>query len=195
MTTPTAVGMTDATRSSSVPQRSGRVWPVLVVSLIALNFAAVAVTVGLAVRDDSVAVEPDYYAKALNFDALARARAASAALGWKTDISLRPGPGEDHTQLHVRIADAQGRPISDAAVAAELFASARAAHRQHLTLAPASDGVYTAKARINRAGLWHVRLCAKRGEDSYERSTDLLVPDEPAAPADRPANRSIRPPA
>lgn len=193
MTTARPAGLHDAPAPTAAPRRSGRIWPVLVVSLIALNFATVAVTVSLAVRDDSVAVEPDYYAKALNFDEVARARADSAALGWTTDISLRPGPGDDHTQLHVRIADAQGRPVTDAAVTAELFASARAAHRQRLTLSPAPDGQYTAPARIDRAGLWHVRLHAHRSDDIYERSTDLLVPDETAEP-DRPS-RPSRPPA
>ena len=57
---------TDASPAASAP--SGAKWPVIIVGLLLLNVAVCAVTVTLSLRNPAD-VEPDYYDKAMNWDA------------------------------------------------------------------------------------------------------------------------------
>lgn len=54
--------------SENRPRPSGRKWPLLVVGLLSLNVCVCALTVAAATRSPAV-VEPDYYKKALDWDA------------------------------------------------------------------------------------------------------------------------------
>jgi len=161
------------------PRSSGRVWILMILGLISINVVIVGVTVYFALSDKSVAVEPDYYAKAVRFDQTMRQREASAKLGWSADPSLRPSPDGRSMQLAIAITNRGGQPVEGALVQAEAFASARAARRQELTLAPAADqpGVYLADVIIDRPGLWRIRIAVRRGEEFFVRDTDLIVPD------------------
>ncbi len=79
----------DATASK---RSSGRMWPVMIFSLLSMNAGIVGVTLYFALSDKSAATEPDYYAQAIDHDATMRRRAASLRLGWKAMATLRRRP-------------------------------------------------------------------------------------------------------
>lgn len=157
-------------------RNSGRVWPMLIVGLILMNMGIVAITIYAATRDPSVATEPDYYAKALNFNETIRQREINAQLGWSADCSITAT--ERNTELSVDLRDRAGRPITGATVSAVAFASARSGQRQTLTLASSRDtpGVYAAPIRIERAGLWIVRVSVRHADGVFTHDTELMIP-------------------
>lgn len=166
--------------SRDVPRRgSGRVWPVIIISFMTMNATIVAITVYLAVSDRSVATEPDYYAKAIGFGSTIRQREASNRLGWEADPLLRATIDGRSVELVIFLRDREGRPINDAAVSAVAFANVRAGERQAIVLKSVDPdtGGYSALIRIDRSGVWNIRMTATRGEDTFLRDTDLLVPD------------------
>jgi len=171
----------DAERPSrAAPRRgSGRIWPVIIISLMIMNAGIVATTVYLAVSDKSVATEPDYYAKAIDFGSTIRQREASNRLGWKTAPMLRAAIDGRSVELVISLFDREGRPINDAAVSAVAFANVRAGDRQTIALnsVDRATGAYSAPIRIDRPGVWNIRMTAVRGDDTFVHDTDLLVPD------------------
>lgn len=161
----------------AAPRSSGRAWLLMVVGLLAMNASIVAATVFFAVRDDSAATEPNYYAKAVAYGDTIRLREAGKRLGWKAEPTLRPAADGLSMELAVTVTDRDGVPIDGAAVTAEAFANARSGDRQSLQLARLAGGEYAAPVRITRSGLWRVRLLVRRADDAFAYETDLLVPD------------------
>ncbi len=168
-------GTTTPDRAPS--KRSGRIWPLLIVMLIGLNSSIVAITIYFASSDRTVAIEPEYYAKALKFDDTIRQREASNALGWTATSAIRAAEGSRGMALEIAIVDRDGRPVADAKVSAVAFASVRSGERQCIALCPSSSstGMYTGRIRIARAGIWHLSITAKRLDDTFLQETDVLV--------------------
>ncbi|MFN7020151.1 MAG: FixH family protein [Phycisphaerales bacterium] len=155
--------------------RRGRLWLLLPAGLLALNVVIVGVTVTLAVGDKSVATEPDYYRKAVNFDDEARLREESRRLGWKAEVTLGVEGGTQ--RLVVRLNDASGAPVEGAAVRVEAFAHVRSGDRQRLAMkgVEGEPGAYAGAVGVDRGGLWRVNVSAERGEERFVHRTELLV--------------------
>lgn len=143
----------------------------LLVTLIGTQVSVLA-----AVLDDpTFSTEPDYYRKAVDWDArMARAR-ASDALGWSARVQVEPAaPGSLHApSLMVALSDRDGKPVSGARLRAIALFNARAA--QPLTLAPTevAPGQYRAEFGPRHAGVWELRLTAERADEHYETSLRL----------------------
>lgn len=166
-------------RVPGAPVRRSKIWPGMIFALIGLNMTIVGFTIYFATADRSVATEPDYYAKALNYDAEIKLREASRALGWTASAGLRPAADQRGMDLTIALADREGKPIEGAQVSAVVFANVRSGNRQTLTLSQdSSASVYAAPVRIDRSGVWHVRVSAVRGDQTFARETDLLVPGQ-----------------
>lgn len=164
---------------SPVTRRVSWMWPGMIFGLIGLNVCIVAVTVFYATRDPSVATEPDYYAKAVNFDQTIQQRTTNARLGWGATPSLAADADKRAMNLSVVLTDRNENPINGAEVSAVVFASARSGHRQTLVLRTVDPvaGRYAAPIAIDRAGVWEIRITAVHGGETFTRETDLLVPD------------------
>lgn len=151
-------------------------WPMMIFALIGLNMSIVAITIYAATSDPSVASEPDYYAKAVDFNQTIRQRETNARLGW----SARPSIHVDNQRslLSVTAADADGLPIANAAVSVVCFPTLRSKDRQVLALTPIADntGVYSAPFRLDRPGLWNFRISVTREGSIFTYDTDLLIP-------------------
>jgi nitrogen fixation protein FixH len=155
----------------------GWYWPVGIVGLLVSGAAANIGFMIVANRDASFAVEPDYYRKAVDWDRTMAQEARNAELGWRVSARLEPIDG-GRARLVARVADRDGRPVTDAAVVAEAFPSARARDIASFTLAPAGpDGAYVVTLTRARPGLWELRLRVTRGEQVFTRtlSQDLAV--------------------
>jgi nitrogen fixation protein FixH len=126
-------------------------------------------------QDKAFAIEPEYYEKALRWDATMAQERRNIALGWTASATLvlaRPGrPGE----MEVALSDAAGRPLDDAVVSVEAMHNARASQRYHATLAEALPGTYRATMDAHRPGEWEVRVTAQRAEERFTRTLRLTV--------------------
>lgn len=148
-------------------------WPAAIVGMIALHATGMIVVILIATRDPSFAVEPDHYQKALSWDAFSARRRASQALGWHATARTDATPDGNHTRtLEMDIVDGDGRPVLGAQAAVLAFAHARGQERLRVDLVEGAPGRYTARAAIDRPGLWELRLVARRGQDTF--TTTLL---------------------
>lgn len=163
---------------------SGARWPAMIIGLLSLNVCIVAVTVVLATRDASFAIEPDYYKKAIEWDRSARERDRGIALGWEVSVE-RAGPREGaaspllRVKLHGRpVSGGDGAPLDGAEVRCEVFAQARSGQRYDVVATGVGGGVYEAEVPLTRGGVWEVRLKIKRGPDTVSCVRSLRVPGE-----------------
>ena len=154
--------------------RVGRWWVRGVVAVLAGVVALNVWVIRLAASGGGVNAEPDYYRKAVAWDAEQAAAVASAALGWHATAAVAARTG-DHTVLRLTLVDAEGTPVRDAAIsvtarwngdATEALTGAAVAH----------DGIWSVALPLTRAGLHEVRITAVRGGDRFGQLLKLDVP-------------------
>lgn len=141
--------------------KDGRWVPFMIVGLLAISVVANVILIGYAHNDPGFAVEPDYYEKAVEFDEIQAARAASDRLGWRVSVKA------ERERLEVRLFDGDGKPVSGAEMSVEAFHNARANQRIKGTLSAEAPGLYAMRAPFARPGIWEYRLEAVRGEDHF----------------------------
>lgn len=151
-----------------------KLFPGIVFLLLGVNATIVGITVYLANSDRSFAVEPDYYQKALRWDAQVQQREQTLALGW--DVRLDPGAqGAAGRHVQISIRDRDGRPVEGARVRVTAFPAARAADRFGAEFDPSEPGVYRADMDLAQPGLWEFDVLATRGGDQYTNRLRVSV--------------------
>jgi nitrogen fixation protein FixH len=160
-------------------RRSGAYWPWLIIALLAAGAGANVALLVVTARDTSFAVEPDYYRKALEWDATMAQQVRNATLGWSVRVVFEPAAEPGLTRLVARVTDRAGDDIVGAEVGIETFHSAHASHVLTANLAPESSGAYTATLPLDRSGLWEVRVRVVRGEQVFTASIDHDLPARP----------------
>lgn len=144
----------------------GPLW--LVFGLLAMNFAIVGATVTLASRDTHFAVEPDYYQRAVDWDATRLELERSDELRW--DLRLEAADAVSATgkrTLTVRLNDQSGQPIRSARVDGLAFHHGAARSRTDVTFVERGPGIYQGDVPLVEAGLHEVRLIATRSDERF----------------------------
>jgi nitrogen fixation protein FixH len=163
---------------SGSPSRRGLRWPIAVAAILAATVGANIYVAVLANDDPSFAIEPNYYQRAIHWDdEMAQAR-RNDALGWHLAPTLAPIAG-GRALLVVRLTDAGGATIQDAAIRVAAFHNARAGDVRDADLHPRGDGSYAAAIAMQRAGQWELHFQATRGSDRFtalERVEATLAP-------------------
>lgn len=145
-------------------------WPAIVIAMIAVNLAGMIAVIMFATGDPSVAAEPGYYAKAVGWDEQAARLRAGVRSGWSMRTRVESG------RLVMRLTDAEGKPVSGAAVEVEAFAAVRSAERTRAAMIEAEPGVYATAAPELRPGLWELRYRVRLGEVDVERAVEWSTP-------------------
>jgi hypothetical protein len=136
--------------------KPGALWPLALAGVLGLTVVANGVLLYTA-RSDAVAIEPDYYRKALAWDsAMAQAR-RNVGLGWRVEGRLEPDG-----RLRLRLSDRHSG-LGGAAVAIEGFALAHAARRYRAVLRPTAEGGYEGTLARPAPGLHQVEVRVERG--------------------------------
>lgn len=150
--------------------KDGKWFPWMLVAILLVSVGANIYLIVRAHSDPSFAVEPDYYAKAVDWDRLQEERAQSEALGWDVVVDAR------HTELRIRLTDRLGRPIDGAVVEVEAFHNARAAERVRGVMLPRGKGVYVLEHDFERSGLWEYRLAAIQADRQFKHVARQELP-------------------
>ncbi len=143
--------------------KRGTGWPIAVATILGLTIAANVWIVRVANRDPSVAVEPDYYQKALHWDDELAQRARNDSLGWRLTPALHDTSTDAAGTLDVTLEDHGGTPLSGARISCR-------GHSQHAGEpphhpAPARRGSWRVSRRFSRRAAWDVGAavrCAPR---------------------------------
>lgn len=153
----------------------GYQWPVMIVGLLVLGVAAnVGILLkGIEAKDD--AIEPDYYRKAVNWDASQVALAKSRELGWKVDLTpsvvesatgAAANPGLGQVTVRGSLLDDAATPIDGAKVVIEAF-SIRKSGQRTTAHATTEGGRFSLQLPYTASGLWEFRIEATRGNETY----------------------------
>ena len=143
-------------------------WPFVIAGALALHVAASLIVVYVATSNPSYAVEEDYYAKSMAWDATRTQARVNADLGWALAVSANPpsAPGEQPV-LEVRLSDTSGAPVDGAVIAVEAFHNARSHDIIRAPLQGAGNGLYRATLPMRRDGRWELRFTVDRGTDHF----------------------------
>ena len=123
------------------------------------------IVVFIATSDPSYAVEEDYYQKAIDWDLKRAQDRTNENLGWLFEFEVAPPerPG-DQPRIEVHLADADGAPLTDAAVTVEAFHNSSSGDILRAVLAPSEvPGVYRATLPMQHNGKWELRFTVDQG--------------------------------
>ena len=133
---------------------------------LALTYFAVTSSTGLVTKHP--------FDEGNGYNAILAAAARGDALGWHGKLAIAPqkaGP----VVLGATITDKDNALLAGLAVTAHIERPVEPVPEIELSLPEANPGHYTARAELNRAGQWDVRIVARRGDDLYEFSERILV--------------------
>ena len=164
--------LTNEAASKRREKRARRVWTSVIVGFLLLEVGLCAAGVTAALHGKPV-VEHDYYNKALHWDDQEALVQASAALGWKADLSV----GADATSngeraLMLRLTNRDSTAIQDAKVSIAFFHHAHPLELTQTELGAVGGGVYAASVPLNRAGVWEFRLTIHRAAKAAGSAKD-----------------------
>jgi len=134
-----------------------------------------AIVLSLMGGDPSIAIEEDYYERAVAWDDERAARAASDALGWTAAIEIGPAPGlPGRGEARIALTDRRGEPVDGARLSARIFHQARAAEATEAVSAAATAGLHRLEVPGARAGYWRVEIEARRGGGRFIEERTVL---------------------
>jgi hypothetical protein len=157
-----------APRRPRAPQpltRAARFWAAFPLLLLGGMLLGWGYMVAIALDDPSFSVEPDYYRKAVGWDAHQRQVAHDRALGWALSSDLVATRGG--AELSARLVDADGALVTGATVEVEAFHVARGAEIFRATLVEGPGGTYRAALPLRRAGIYELRFDVGRGPQAF----------------------------
>ena len=146
--------------------KPGTMWPLIIASALGLHVVGSLVMVYFATSNESYAVEPDYYRKALAWDDKRAQDRANTELGWQLDYTVVPAAAGQDPTLRVELTTDDGEPVTGTTVTVEAFANARRDDILTATLNPVESG-YVTTMPMRRDGLWEFRFTVTRGDDLF----------------------------
>ena len=148
--------------------KSGRLWPWALGLVLGLTVAGNFWVMKLAGSEPSMAVEPDYYQKALAWDSTVNQQRINAALGWLLESKLTEGSGDGaRPTVEVVLKNAAGEPIDSAVISVEATHNARAGEIYKVRLAAQGMGSYRATLESARRGIWQLRFEVTAGGERF----------------------------
>lgn len=173
-----------AATPTPLPRGRGLGWPIAMTLVLATTVGVNLFVYRIAASDPSVAVEPDYYNKAVHWDDELAQRRLNRELGWRSAITLSAGNGMGGAgELSVRLTDSTGAPLEGATVSAQAFPVARANQVAALELVASagdaddgSQGIYAAPLAVTRRGRWEVRLAVTHDGDRFTSTQQVELP-------------------
>ncbi|MCU0303707.1 MAG: FixH family protein [Thermoanaerobaculales bacterium] len=146
--------------------KPGVLWPAVIAGALALHVLVMAAMVWVATTNDSYAVEPDYYAKALAWDERRAQERRNAELGWRLEFTVVPAAEGADPVLRATLVDDAGVPVTGARIAAEAFSNVRRDEVLTAILGPSREG-YEAAIPMHGNGRWELRFEVTRDQDVY----------------------------
>jgi nitrogen fixation protein FixH len=157
-------------------QRARRFWVSLIVGLLGLQVAIGVAAISLATGDGSVAIIPNYYQSAVNWDTTRRARQLMGDLDWKLQRSVGPVQSKSQRrEFRVQVSDASGQNVENLNIAARVFHHAHGDTIYQLKLDEIQPGIYATSTALCQSGLWQVDLQIEGDHGIAADSSELWV--------------------
>lgn len=162
-------------QTSELNQGKFSIWPIIILSLLGLNMTICAITVYAATRNPaSVSVEPDYYRKAVEWDAQRQIWSTPDELGWVVEASTRVEEGRALVDMSIT-----GR-TAEVGLRAQAFHRLRPDVRTEIMLVRTDiDGqtsTYTGVLPEYRTGIWELQVRDDSQHVRFVRTVELIEP-------------------
>ena len=173
--TPSSTAQTMTTTTKPAPQRKSLWIPGLFIGLMSLVVAVNGTMMYLAEHTFSGLDTDKAYQEGIEYNAILKNAAASAALGWTAKAEFVDITGGHH--LVVRIADKAGKPVDGLVLTVHLVRPISTAFDQLLTLQPSGTepGLYGADVQLPGAGNWELRISASAGSTPWQTTERVFV--------------------
>jgi nitrogen fixation protein FixH len=149
--------------------KKGWYWPWIIAALLFFTAGFQGWLIYAATHDPSMAVEPDYYRKAVAWNARMAQDSLSESLRWTTSVALGV-IARDGARVTLRLSDSTGVPVNGARVRVVAIHNLDGSRHIEGALEPGGDGSYTARLPLDRTGLWELRVDAIRGREHFTAS-------------------------
>ena len=171
----TARNTTTMSTTRTEPQRKSLWIPGLFIGLMLLVVAVNGTMMYLAEHTFSGLDTEKAYLEGIEYNAILKNAAASAALGRTAKAEFVDIAGGRH--LAVRIADKAGKPVGGLMLTVHLVRPISTAFDQLLTLQPSSTepGLYGADVQLPAAGIWELRISASGGTTPWQTTERVFV--------------------
>lgn len=158
-----------------INRRAAWRWGSFVMGLLGLQVAGGLIAILLATGDKSVAVVPNYHAKALNWDEEVATRAASASLGWNCEVRQTP-PGTLPAGLRLTLHDREGLPVRIRSGEVWFYQHTRASEIKRVAVVGGLFNGLELQHCFKEFGLWQVHVDVQGIHDErFVDSQTLMV--------------------
>ncbi|HVO04924.1 MAG TPA: FixH family protein [Candidatus Cybelea sp.] len=159
----------------SQPQRRSLWIPGIFVGGMLVVIAVNAALVYFATHTFSGLDTDAYYQEGVQYNAVLKDAAASAALGWSAKADIQPNGGS--RRLSLWITDKSGLPLTGLKVSVHMVRTISTAFDQLVTMQPSAteQGVYVGDVHLSGAGIWELRITATGGKVPWESTQRLFV--------------------
>ncbi len=169
--------------------RFPRRWAWIAAAFLGGHVVLMTTAVTLAVRGHGAAgITPDYYEDALRWDEQRARQRESDALGWRVDVTPDIWlDAEGQRTVRINAADANARPIADAAIELTAFHRLAPKAKREAVAQRVAPGVFEARLPMQRTGEWRITVTMRRGDDTFARTLDQIIaapPSKPTTPTD-----------
>ncbi|MFN3190570.1 MAG: FixH family protein [Aureliella sp.] len=137
-------------------RRAKRLWMSGVVALLGTQILIGAFSIYLSKSDPTVAVVPNYYHNAVNWDATRRGFEHMRDLGWEVAI-VDSSSAAGQASFLIELTDEE-EPVSDRRITGELFHHALAQERHQVRFEETGPGIYRVVLPAGKTGLWQLNL-------------------------------------
>ncbi len=149
-------------------------WPWILGGLLLFMVTSSLAFLRVALSHPDPLVVEDGYTAGRDYNERVRAARRGEALGWQLSLAADLQGSEAGVQVAVR--DAGGRPVAVDRVVLSRVRPAEGGLDAELDLAPAGFGDFAGRVALPRAGRWHLRVRAERGDDAVERTFAVWAP-------------------
>lgn len=140
----------------------GKHWPYVIVLMLLAHASLMIGTIIYVSSKGDTYVDPEYYAKSVDWDAQRAMKEAAAEQGWTVRVNAHPvGDDPSLRDVEIELRDTQGQAIDDAMVQMVCYHPAELSNRIDAVLI-FEDGVYSRTLPIERTGIWRAELAIQR---------------------------------
>ncbi len=131
----------------------------------------------------------NHYRKGLAYNEALTAAREQELLGWTMAVAFDPAfegkrdgsadgqPAAGTGELSVRFNDRLGQPITDLEARAIVIRPTQEGHDQTLALRHVGEGHYASALTLPLPGQWEARILAHRGDQAFQKTRRLYVPE------------------
>ena len=143
--------------------KRGKYWPAIIVGMLVLHASIILGTLAFISARHDLYVEPDYYAKSIEWDSQRALFESADKMGWQITIVVGEpsSPTDQAREFLVTIVDANADPIDRALVELDVYHPTHASERTSHVLLGIGQGQYKASTEMTNPGFWQAHLAIR----------------------------------